>query len=129
MITLSLKPVSVTSQRVDVLKGHGFKACPEHGRRVPQTPQKNGRALQAAEKLNRAVGRGFIPGIKPIESMWALAPKVCFSGLSPEIRPLSAASLAPEGKPFTVYTISKSALNLRFPNHLNSCLATFTYSS
>src|ERR1017187_10255973 len=54
---------------------------------------KGMRALLAAEKLNRAVGRGFIPGIKPIESMWALAPEVCFSGLSPEIRPFSAASL------------------------------------
>src|ERR1700679_609670 len=27
------------------------------------------RALQAAEKLVRAVGRGFIPGTKPIKSM------------------------------------------------------------
>src|ERR1017187_4813972 len=60
-----------------------------------KTLTKRRRALQAAEKLNRAVGRGYIPGIKPIESMWALAPEVCFSGLSPEIRPFSAASLAP----------------------------------
>jgi tetratricopeptide (TPR) repeat protein len=36
--------------------------------------------LQAAEKLNRAVGRGFIPGKKPIESAWASAPAVCSSG-------------------------------------------------
>jgi len=28
--------------------------------------------LQAAGKLIRAVGRGFIPGKKPIESAWAL---------------------------------------------------------
>ena len=32
------------------------------------------RALQAAEKLARAVGRGFIPGLKSIKSTWALAP-------------------------------------------------------
>jgi len=30
------------------------------------------RALQAAEKLARAVGRGFIPGLKSIKSTWAL---------------------------------------------------------
>jgi hypothetical protein len=30
---------------------------------------------QTAEKLLRAVGRGFIPGIKPIESTRALAPE------------------------------------------------------
>jgi hypothetical protein len=29
------------------------------------------RASQAAEKLVRVVGRGFIPGIKPIKSTWA----------------------------------------------------------
>jgi hypothetical protein len=29
------------------------------------------RALQAAEKLPWAVGRGFIPGITPVESAWA----------------------------------------------------------
>jgi hypothetical protein len=56
---------------------------------------KSARALQAAEKLNRAVGRGFIPGIKPMESMGALAPEVCFSGILPENQPFSAASLAP----------------------------------
>jgi hypothetical protein len=51
-------------------------------------------ALQAAEKPNRAVGRGFIPGIKPMESMRALAPEGSFSGVSPENQPSSAACKA-----------------------------------
>jgi hypothetical protein len=38
-----------------VLKGHGVTGC---------------------GKLDRAVGRGFIPGKKPAISMWALAPEV-----------------------------------------------------
>src|ERR1017187_5045830 len=75
-------------------KSRGFVTGHDPPRRiVPQMQQNEYWALQAAEKLNRAVGRGFIPGIKPIESMWALAPEVCFSGLSPEIRPFSAAAL------------------------------------
>jgi aminoglycoside/choline kinase family phosphotransferase len=49
---------------------------------------------QPAEKLNRAVGRGFIPGIRPMESTRALAPEACFSGISPENQPFSAASSA-----------------------------------
>src|SRR5271166_2402787 len=36
----------------------------------------------AAEKLIRAVGRGFIPGIKPTESTRASAPEACFPGNS-----------------------------------------------
>ena len=55
-------------------------------------------ALHAAEKLVRAVGRafravgrGFIPGINPIKSTWALAPEVCFS---PESWSFSAACVA-----------------------------------
>jgi hypothetical protein len=59
---------------------------------------ESARALQAAEKLARTVGRGFIPGTKPIKSMRALAPEVRFSNISPEIRPFSAASLAPYSK-------------------------------
>ena len=49
----------------------------------------------AAEKLFRSVGRGFIPGIKPIKSTWASAPEVCFSSYSPETWPFSVACLAP----------------------------------
>jgi len=71
------------------LKGHDFSRAAKGSIRM--------RALQAAEKPNRAVGRGFIPGIKPMESTRALAPEVCFSGISPENQPSSAASLAPEG--------------------------------
>jgi hypothetical protein len=51
----------------------------------------NIRAEQASEKLIRAVGRGFIPGTKPIKSMRALAPEVRFPGISIETRPFSAA--------------------------------------
>jgi hypothetical protein len=46
----------------------------------------------------RAVGRGFIPGIRPMESTRALAPEARFSGVSPEKQPFSAACLAPEGR-------------------------------
>jgi septum formation protein len=42
---------------------------------VPQTPDKEGGDLQAAEELYGEVGRGFIPGTKPFESMGALAPE------------------------------------------------------
>jgi hypothetical protein len=73
-----------------VLKGHGFS-------RVARL-QIEIWALQVAEKLARTVGRGFIPGTKPIKSMRALAPEVRFSNISPEIRPFSAASLAPYSK-------------------------------
>jgi hypothetical protein len=54
-------------------------------------------ALQPAEKPNWAVCRGFIPGIKPMESTGASAPDGCFSPISPEIPSFSAAPLAPEG--------------------------------
>jgi ligand-binding sensor domain-containing protein len=50
--------------------------------------------VQAAEKLNRAVGRGFIPGKRPIESEPALAPEVCSSEFSIDRRPSSAACVA-----------------------------------
>ncbi len=42
-----------------VLNGHGFS-------RAAKCPIKRG-ALQVAEKLDRAVGRGLIPGIKPMQ--------------------------------------------------------------
>ena len=53
------------------------------------------RALYAAEKLIRAVGRGFIPGIKSIQSMRDSAPEVCFSSFPPGILSFSAACLTP----------------------------------
>ncbi len=46
-------------------------------------------------KLVRAVGRGFIPGAKAMESARASAPEVCFSGISPATRSFSATCLAP----------------------------------
>ena len=45
------------------------------------------RHYRLRKKLIRAVGRGFIPGKKPIESTWALAPGVRFSGFSPGTKP------------------------------------------
>jgi len=61
----------------------------------PKTLPNTSRALQAAEKLIRAVGRGFIPGIKPIKSTRASAPEVCFCQVSPKIGTFSAVCLAP----------------------------------
>jgi hypothetical protein len=52
---------------------------------VPQTQEKETRALQAAEKLNAEGAGGFNPRIKPTESMLALATEGCFSLISPEI--------------------------------------------
>jgi hypothetical protein len=52
-------------------------------------------ASQAAEKLVRAVGQGFIPGTKATESAPALAAEVCLLPILPENKPFSAASLAP----------------------------------
>jgi Ca-activated chloride channel family protein len=71
------------------LKGHDFSRA-ERGARTDW-------ALQAAEKLDWAVGRGFIPGIKSAGSTGALAPEVCPSQCSVEDRPFSASCLAPEG--------------------------------
>jgi len=48
-------------------------------------------AVQAAEKPNRAVGRGFIPGKRLIESARASAPEVRSSASSLDRRPFSAA--------------------------------------
>ena len=62
---------------------------------VPQMPQNNSCDLQIAEKLNRAVGRGFIPGTKPFESNGVLTPEVRFSRISDKTSSFSAASLAP----------------------------------
>ena len=74
---------------------HDFRACPGRSRTGAEKANRMNRALQAAEKLLRAVGRGFIPGIKAMESKRASAPAVCFPRFSPEIRPFSAACLAP----------------------------------
>lgn len=53
------------------------------------------RALQPAEILVRAAGRRFIPGTKAMASAQASALEACFSGVSPRMRPFSAACLAP----------------------------------
>jgi hypothetical protein len=41
-----------------------------------------GTTSQGAEKLGRAVGRGFIPVIKPMESLGASASEVCSANLA-----------------------------------------------
>jgi len=64
---------------------------------VPQMPQNEEGALQAAEKLVAEGGGGFNPRIKPTESTRALAPEERLPPISPEIPSFSAASLAPEG--------------------------------
>jgi hypothetical protein len=51
-------------------------------------------AIEAAEKLVRAVGQGFIPGTKAAESARALAPEVCFLPPLIQNRPFSAACIA-----------------------------------
>jgi hypothetical protein len=66
------------------------------GFRLDNGPRKLTAALQAAEGLIRAVGRGFIPGKKPIESTGALAPEVCFLGL-PKSKPCLLAAFGSEG--------------------------------
>jgi len=63
---------------VQVLKRHDFS-------RAENTP-KGGWALQAAEKLVRAVGQGFIPGIRS-ESTRALAPEGCLSAIAQDVPP------------------------------------------
>ncbi len=47
---------------------------------------------QVTEKLIRAVGRGFIPGIKQALSIRALAPEECFTVFLLRYSPFSAAS-------------------------------------
>jgi hypothetical protein len=46
-----------------------------------------GTASQLAEKVVRAVGRGFIPGMRDAISTGALAPEVWFGGISLEPMP------------------------------------------
>jgi hypothetical protein len=59
----------------------------------PLKPGPNGWAwFRAVEKLIRAVGRGFIPGTKPMQSTSALVAEVCFLHVSPQIPSFSAAS-------------------------------------
>ena len=78
------------------------QGCFEKARRgtlwVPRRKElKMSWALQAAEKLIRAVGRGFIPGTKATESAPALAAEVCLLPIFPENKPFSAACLSPDG--------------------------------
>ena len=65
---------------------------------VPQMLQNRSRALAAEERLARAVGRGFIPGIKSALMSAALAAEVCFPLASPRNSSFSATCLAPKGE-------------------------------
>jgi hypothetical protein len=67
------------------VSGHDFWPALSLSKGAVNTTEST-RALKATEKLNRAVGWGFIPGMKPMESTKALAPEVCFSGILPEIQ-------------------------------------------
>ena len=53
-------------------------SVPGCGKTLPREIVCQGTTLQAAEKLLRAVGRDFSPGIRLMESARALAPEVCF---------------------------------------------------
>ncbi len=87
--TASKAPPVARDRGSAVLKGHDFS-------RAESQPMIGG-PLQAAEKPNRAVGRGFIPGMNHAESTRALASEVCSSGNPPEVQSFSAGSLAPGG--------------------------------
>jgi hypothetical protein len=86
-----------SSLSTPALKGHGFS-------RAERRPSA-GSALQAAEKLVRAVGQGFIPGTNAAESTRALAPEVCFLPPLTQNRPFSAGCLAPEKMPASKTTL------------------------
>ena len=68
---------------------------------VPQEVQKEGEALQAAEKLNPVKGTGFSPYINAIKSTRALAPEGMLAG-NPEPSPRAhVILLSAQGRPFT----------------------------
>jgi len=84
---------SITSPKRDPPNQNRFPLRKQPHSFPPWTVRR-GTASQLAEKLVRAVGRGFIPGIKPIKSTRASAPEVCFRRVSPKTRPFSAACSA-----------------------------------
>ena len=51
--------------------------------KVSNEPCNQGTALQLGEKLIRAVGRGFIPGINGAKPSRPLGPEVCFRNFAP----------------------------------------------
>jgi hypothetical protein len=91
------------------LKGHGFKACPEPVEGC-RKDRRISRALQAAEKLRFlpknlcfVTGQDFSRAVSTAKSTRASAPAGRFSETSLEIRPFSAACLAPEGMLLPLY--------------------------
>ena len=76
---------SLRTSTASYAKAHGSVQTFPSKRPGPETTFT--RFRQAAKRLIRAVGRGFIPGIKTMESAVALATEVCFCGESPEIMP------------------------------------------
>jgi hypothetical protein len=87
------------------------------------------RALSVPEELNRAVGRGFIPGTKPPESTGALAPEVCFSCISEKSSGFSAASLAPAAFAFrNRATFAPFSTSSSTPESIEACSAEWTFN-
>jgi len=73
-----------------VLKGTGFSPYIR--------PAKSTRALQAAEKLIVLKGHDFSRAVTTAKSTGPLGPEGWFLGSSDQVRPFSAACLAPEGR-------------------------------
>jgi hypothetical protein len=72
-------PLKGTADGLAFRRGHSLAGDREPG------------AKQAAGKLVRVVGQGFIPGTKAAESARASAPEVCFLPPLIQNRPFSAA--------------------------------------
>ena len=69
----------------------------------PEDFLQKSRPLGATDEPLRAVGRAFIPGINPTQSMWASAPAARSSSTSSGNMPFPTTSLAPEGTRFRVF--------------------------
>ena len=113
------QPATPAAERLQLVSGHDF-SCAENA-------AESARTLQAAEKLVRAVGQGFIPGITPTESTQALAPEGCSLPLLTQNRPFSAACLAPEvsfaGQTHAashVFAANSRAIRIHLIGHLQS---------
>jgi len=70
-------PAEINVLKPRVLKGHAFSRA--------ENAIETTWASQPAKKLNRAVGRGFIPGKNQIQSARASAPEACSSKITPKM--------------------------------------------
>jgi len=78
----------------NVLKGHGFSRAAKH-RKGTAGFTGCGKPRSGAQE---ASGHDFSRAVSAAESIRASAPAVCFSDISVEFGPFSAACLAPEGR-------------------------------